>query len=1041
MNIVLGPCHPQLETALAEEVRSYDPLAPLLLVVPSETLSRRVKVLLAKEHGLHLLNVHIRTFFQLGLDLFHEVHGSAEPVLRGETFMEEALRQVVPAHGRFARIMDNDSACAALWQSLRDLKDGMLEPESALEALREGLFDNRDRAALGDLFELYREVKRRFPEWQAQDRQDLAAAAARYAPVSAHLGRFQHICYYGFYDLTQSQLELFRTIAGNYPMTLFYPLVQGDPDWSFARDFYDRYLRGLAGTGEVVDLAGNGTATGISPGDTSPGPPVDPRPRPEIVSCAGPGDEVRTVAKNILRLVEQDGFDFQQVGVVARTLGPWLSWFQEIFPEHGIPFHTPAQEPLCRFNRVRGLLTLLDLPVRNYPRADVIDLLASHDFRFENVPDAGTEPRPDLWDMATRSLRITRGMAEWHRLESYLGKGVRLSFVDEEGGGRLLIRADQVAALLKIVDTLHAHLSALPAEGTWSDLAARWQAVVDRFLNHGSDEAAPRVAKAIDQTFAGLAALEAITPTVPLETFARTLRHSLDRATVPLAEEVVPGVQVLDAGSARGIPFRALFLVGMNEGVFPRAVREDPFLRDRARQVLETDLGFKVSSRLSGFDEEKLLFAMLRGSVTDRLLCSYQRADAAERPLAPSWYLRAAAPAADTAIPRSVLGKRGIPPFDNERWLLPEELAVRQALEGADPTPLVRAGGGSVESFRKSAAALCALDDAAGTAGPFDGITGPLEPVWNGIVENAVSATTLEAYGRCPFQYFARNILKLERLERPETAAPVQALEWGELCHEILQRFYQEPDRARGDGWIAWLYSAADEVLSTFEAEGATGYPAAWQAARAELMGVLLEAVEADMSEMEKSGFRPAELESWLTTRLDETWPPDIRGLTVHGRLDRIDRHETAARYRVIDYKYKTGRQPSDMEHRPRDAAVRGRKLQLPVYLLLAREYTGAQGPGADTAVEAAWYYFIARRWSKGPLVRCSFPADAWEEISGAAIRNVIIRRLRGIRAGEFHIKPGSHCRFCEVSEICRKDHFPSLTRAARHEPAGTAPP
>ena len=28
---------------------------------------------------------------------------------------------------------------------------------------------------------------------------------------------------------------------------------------------------------------------------------------------------------------------------------------------------------------------------------------------------------------------------------------------------------------------------------------------------------------------------------------------------------------------------------------------------------------------------------------------------------------------------------------------------------------------------------------------------------------------------------------------------------------------------------------------------------------------------------------------------------------------------------------------------------------------------------------------------------------------------------------------PGDYCRYCEVSEICRKDHFSSSIRAARH--------
>ena len=1043
MKIVLGPYHPHLETALAEEIqarRERDPLAPLLLVVPSETLRRRVKVLLAREHGLHLLNFRILSFSQLTRELLREAHG-AEPVVHDETFMEEALKRVLPAWGRFARIIDNEGGCAALWQSLRDLKDAMVDPEPALEALREGHFRGTDRNALGDLFELHRQVKRRFPEWQARDNQDLDGMTAAEAPLSRWLGQFERIGYYGFYDLTQTQLELLRAIAGNFPVTLFYPLAQGRPDWSFAQDFYDRYLRGLAGTDEVVDLLDRGAGTAGASAGATPDPPAGRSPGREVLSCAGPRDEVLTVAKHLLRLAEEDGLDFRHAGVVARTLDPYLSWIREIFPAHGIPFSTPAREPLRRFQRVRAVLALLDLPVRDYPRAGVIDLLASHHFNFAMVPGGAAEPRPELWDVATRCLGIGRGMAEWRRLERYRDTGLDLSRVDEEDEGRRLrVAPEQIGALMDTVEALHADLNALPPEGAWSDLAARWRAIIDRFLIPDPDGSEADVTRAFEDAFDGLAALDAVGGKVPLPDFVAALRKALNRGSAPLMRAPAPGVQVLDAGAARGIPFRALFLVGMNEGVFPRTIREDPFLPDRARRTLETVLGYKISPKLAGYDEEKLLFALLSGSAAERLCCTWPRADPAGRALAPSWYLRAVAPATDAdtrsrAIPKSVLGKRDAPPFDDPRWLLPEELAVRRALSGEDPRPQARIAGVSMENFERSLAAIRALDDPAGAPGPLDGVTGPLPEAWDQLLERRISPTMLEAYGRCPFQYFAGRVLHLERLERPEWTAPVQALEQGQLCHDILQAFYDDLDRAFGDGWLGWLDSAAARVLSVFEERSPTGYPAAWEAAREDLLAMLREAVRADRQEMAGSGFRPVGLERDLRAQLDTEWPEDLQGLPLQGRLDRVDHDALGGRYRVIDYKYKSGREPGAVDKNPVLAAIQGRRLQLPVYLLLAAGDEIGRQAAAGAAVDAAWY-FLAPRWDNGPLVPKPFTGQAWQAPDGEKIRDTVARLLRGIRDGEFPLVRGDYCRFCQVSEICRKDHFPSATRAARHPAA-----
>ena len=1068
MKIVLGPYHPQLEDALAQEVRArreQDPLAPLLLAVPSDALLRRVKVLLAREHGLHLLHFHVRTFSQLTRTLFHEVHGPGPPPLRDETFMEEALRRAAagggPARGRFARMTENEGACAALWQSLRDLKDGMVDPDVALEALHEGHFGTGDRDALGDLFRLYREARRRFPEWRAHDRQDLDGMVLEHAPASPYLAQFRHVYYYGFYDLTQSQLDLFRTVAGAHPVTLFYPLALGRPDWSFAQDFYDRHLRGLAGADEVVDLLdpGAGRGAGIA-GEPAPAQLLDPsagagpspdghavdpgrglqRPaRRETFSCAGPRDEVLTAAKKVLALVEEEGFDFGQVGVAARTLDPYLSWVKEIFPKHGIPFDAPAQEPLSRFSRGRALLALLDLTEQDYPRAGVIDLVSSHDFHFRAVPGPAVEPRPDLWDAATRYLRITRGMDEWRRLERCLDRGLTLPLMDEEEGRRLRVAPAQLAMLWDTVRALHERLGALPEEGSWSEFGEGWRAVMDRFFKPAEDEAAAgttAVEEALNEAFTGLDALEAIAPVVSAAEFTAFLRHRLGRVSVRPAQAHVQGVQVMDAGAARGVPFRALFLLGMNEGVFPRAIREDPFLRDRDRRVLETVLGFKVSSKLAGYDEEKLLFALLADAASDRLYCLYSRSDAAGRELAPSWYLPASDERAGVRrIPKGVLGKRDAPPFDDLRWLLPEELAVRRALCGEDPRPLVRLCGWSTEGYERSAAAIRKLEDGAGAARSYDGVTGPHPEAWEELWEHGLSPTTLETYGRCPFRYFAGRMLGLERLDRPEDEEPLDALEQGQLCHAILQAFHDGFDPADPEDWSARLDRAAAEALSEYEGRCPTGYPAAWEVAREQVTELLREVVRADLDEMEGSGFRPAATETGLETRLGPEWPEDLRGLPVHGRLDRLDYHQRDNRYRVIDYKHKSSVKPGQEDNDPVLSAIRGQKLQLPLYALLAAAYASERGPAPAAAVEAAWY-FIARRWEEGPLYPREFAAETWRQPDGQRIRDTVAQLLRGIRAGEFFIMPGPYCRYCEVSEICRKGHSPSAMRAKRHPAA-----
>jgi ATP-dependent helicase/nuclease subunit B len=279
------------------------------------------------------------------------------------------------------------------------------------------------------------------------------------------------------------------------------------------------------------------------------------------------------------------------------------------------------------------------------------------------------------------------------------------------------------------------------------------------------------------------------------------LQHWLERSTLVETSKNLAGVTVSSASAARGIKFRALFIVGMNEGVFPRTIREDAFLRDRDREVLERDLGYKVSQKLAAFDEEKLVFTLLVNSVSDRLYCSYQRSDESGRVLAPSWYLaelKAALSSAqqgqfvEQSIPRSTIDKVRCRPFDVEHSLLPAELAIRLNLNGTDSRSLIAAASLSPSLYEQGLKTIAAIDLSTDRLDIFDGIIQTPAPHWLRFSKRGLSPTALELYGRCPFQYFARQLLGLESFAAPETAMGPNAAELGELGHLILKLTYQE---------------------------------------------------------------------------------------------------------------------------------------------------------------------------------------------------------------------------------------------------------
>ena len=80
-------------------------------------------------------------------------------------------------------------------------------------------------------------------------------------------------------------------------------------------------------------------------------------------------------------------------------------------------------------------------------------------------------------------------------------------------------------------------------------------------------------------------------------------------------------------------------------------------------------------------------------------------------------------------------------------------------------------------------------------------------------------------------------------------------------------------------------------------------------------------------------------------------------------------------------------------------------------------------------AVEANFYY-IAQRWSDGPLVTASYDRAGLSGKLGAATKETIEYLVNGVRQGRYFIHRGEYCGHCDFATICRKNHPPSLWRA-----------
>ncbi|HJR77392.1 MAG TPA: PD-(D/E)XK nuclease family protein [Nitrospiraceae bacterium] len=1055
LRLVTDPFQPRLESSLVSDLRrlkSHEPLAPLAIIVPSDTLRDRVKRLLCIEQGLTLVNVHVLTFYQLALRLLSEREPFDTSRLQSSVYFHELVHHLLRRLGPdspWHPLAETPGAWSALFATLRDLKDAGVDADRVADVWSQRWPGGRpEPQPLWLLYRQFLEMRRQLSAWDADD---LAVLATEKAGDSDFLTGLRHALYYGFYDLTQGQLDFFRAVTGIVPATLYFPLIDGHPDFGFAQRFFDAHIRGL-GRLELQSTAGKVPIGQLSLFDEAPPSPVESQSSgaadggeifvlPRVMSAGSPLDEVTTVAKDILSLVEERGYRFADIGVVVRSLSAYADLIGRVFAEQGIPVATDLGRSLAAWPFVKAILQLVTVRASDYHREDVLELLSSPFLRREAIcPDADAA-RPDLWSLAVRRLGVTKGKDQWQRLTRFLDQDFPLHDGDDDGTGRV-VPVSQIRLFWDTFTGLADALDALPESAPWSQYVDSLHELIGRLLLDDSVDPQTGVATpgaTLSELLAQLRRLDEFSGPVPLTEFVLAVHRAVDSARHYASAQLGCGLQVLDAMAARGLSFRALYVLGLNEKCFPRFIHEDAFLRDTVRHMLEQDIGYKIQTKVSGYEEERLLFTLLCRSAREQLTLSYLRADETGRPLVPSGYVddlcqgRSLTP---LAVPRRPAERYEAMSQYRPDCLTESELTTRFLLDRRIPTKLFTQYPGGL-LLQRSLVVLQAHDRMEHRLGPYDGLIGAESGAWEKFLARGLSPSTLRRYASCPFQFFAASVLRIETEESAMPGDPIGPLEQGILAHRILRRWMED---LAGQGFFArggtssvdpftLLEDCARQVFADYEMTHPVGYALTWELHQRGLLTFLHEVGRQDLAHL-AGEWQPVLFEYPVSGELSVDLGNGSTAVPVKGRLDRVDWSPERRIFRVVDYKFKRTKEPKSHEKNLALGAIRGHNLQPPLYLLMA-EGSLASVLGADPSTcDGVWFYYLAPDWEER-MTRVLFPGDAWRSSLRAALSGTFRRIFTGIRSGHFFIAPHeSLCERCDFTTICRRSHQASAWRA-----------
>ena len=632
----------------------------------------------------------------------------------------------------------------------------------------------------------------------------------------------------------------------------------------------------------------------------------EPYPAPtDRVTLAGAADkyeECELAALEIRRLIAEEGYRCREIAVYERS-GGYAAAMTSALQKYSIPVFTDKRVPLGDYPLVRAVLAAVKIAVFGFASEDVFSLLKTEIVGVPPEDRAVLENYVYLWQ---------KDGSAWTKpfTDHPEGFGEARSEEDEQTLASInAAREAVVGPLLRLRRRLAEGDGTASCKAVWYYLnevgaAERFCAYAEYLNAHGGEAEAVRCAAVWEQVMQSLDALNGAAGGRELapRRFYELLKIILscgDVGRIPAGtDEIVIGT----AGRTRFTGPRAVFVLGANEGVFP-APSESPGLfsaRER-RELCDNDFVLENLPE-DVYAEERCIAYHTLTCASERVWVSYAQSSVAGAALRPSEL----ADEIRKLFPRCrLLTAADVTP--EERAASPaaafEEYAKRYGQRDAFTASLKR----YLESRPEEAGRLSALRRAAEKAPASFDDPALAERLFGKHMR--MSASKAEAYHKCPFMYFCRYGMGVQK-RRP---AGLDARINGLLVHHVLEKILLEYRNSE-------LAEKTPRELREMIDRLTEGYIEEFMGGRASMSRSLnrsLDRVKDDIFEILARMVREFGTSSFETRDVElsigedgQIAPyrievPDGGSITISGYVDRVDvmDSEGKAYLRVIDYK------------------------------------------------------------------------------------------------------------------------------------------
>ena len=735
-------------------------------------------------------------------------------------------------------------------------------------------------------------------------------------------------------------------------------------------------------------------------------------------------DEIEFVAKDILRLVREKQYRFKDISVICREVDNYEKVISAIFAEYEIPYYIDKKIDIASNPLIVFINSAVDIISKNWTYESMFKYLKTGLIKeFRGIEGAEFIDELENYVLAY-GIKGKKWMEEWVNYSSSILKEEDIS---EENKQRLERLNDIRETIVTPLDEFNKQCKGKKTLKEFATILYEFldskldiMDTIDKYVEYFKENDMAIEAKEYSEVrdiFIDVLeqAVDVLgNEVMDLNEFMKVLNIGLSQYEMGLIPVALDQVNIGDITRIKSRGTKALYIIGVNDGVLPSASKEEGILSDNDREILlEKGISLASDTRTKIFEEQFLVYTAFT-IAEEYLVVTYPLADFEGKSQRPSIIVHRLKKILPNVKEESEGFKLVNDKYDKISAKIPTlnelMIAIRKNYDGAE-----------IEDYWKYV---------------YDWYL--REPKWKERIEYvrkgleytnlenniskekakklyednknkiSLSVSRLERYAQCPFAYYIQYGLKAKDRKIYEFTAP----DLGSFMHEILDEFTNEI-KEKDLKWSDLSKENCRNIINSLVDNQVKNNKSSilnsskrYSYFTDRFKRILTKSVMVISEQMKRSDFEIYKNELAFgfskdvnSIKLDL---PSGESFYLNGRIDRVDKLNLDGEtyLRIIDYK--TGSKKFDL-----NKFYNGLQMQLLVYLDAL--INNSENIVENQAMPGAILYFriddpILK--SKGDLTEEEIKSEVLKELK---LEGLLLDDVKVVKAMDNTLEPGTH--------------------------------